>query len=173
VVLTPEERRGVTVIVGLLLLGAAYDLWRAAAPERAPAPASSAALDGAPSSADPPPAPASEASVIRPTEVGVPGATGGQRIDLNSADATALDRLPGVGPVLAARIVEHRRAHGPFERVEDLRAVRGIGPRLLERLRPCVRIGAARAARAAPASRAGSAPPSTSGAGSGRSPTPD
>ena len=71
-------------------------------------------------------------------------------IDLNAADAATLDRLPGVGPVLAARIVEHRRAHGPFERVEDLRAVRGIGPRLLERLRPCVRIGAPRRASAPP-----------------------
>jgi competence protein ComEA len=51
-----------------------------------------------------------------------------------------LDALPGIGPVLAARIVEHRRAHGPFRRVEELRAVRGVGPRLFERLHGRLRV---------------------------------
>jgi competence ComEA-like helix-hairpin-helix protein len=158
VVLTPEERRGVAVIVGLLLLGAAYDLWRAAAPRLAPEPVRNATLtpDGVPPASVPPPAAETEAIATRPTEAVVPRVSGGPAIDLNAADATALDRLPGVGPVLAARIVEHRRAHGPFERVDDLRAVRGIGPRLLERLRPCVRIGTAEVPSAAPsAPRAG------------------
>jgi competence ComEA-like helix-hairpin-helix protein len=58
------------------------------------------------------------------------------RIDLNRAGAERLRTLPGIGPVLAARIVAHRERHGRFESAEDLRAVRGIGPRLLERLRP-------------------------------------
>ena len=41
----------------------------------------------------------------------------------------------------AGRIVEHRLRHGPYRRIDDLRAVRGIGPRLLERLRPHISIG--------------------------------
>ncbi|MCE9626800.1 MAG: helix-hairpin-helix domain-containing protein [Candidatus Eisenbacteria bacterium] len=57
-------------------------------------------------------------------------------MDLNRADARALDALPGIGPVLAQRIVEHRQRHGPFRRIDELLAVPGIGPRLLERLRP-------------------------------------
>jgi len=56
-------------------------------------------------------------------------------IDLNEADEIDLQQLPGVGPGLARRIVEHRRRHGPFASVEELRRVRGIGPATLERLR--------------------------------------
>ena len=63
-------------------------------------------------------------------------------VDLNRAAAAELDALPGIGPVLARRIVEHRQRHGPFRRVEELRAVRGVGPRLLARLRPRVGVGA-------------------------------
>ena len=62
-------------------------------------------------------------------------------LDLNRAGAAELDALPGIGPVLARRIVEFRRQHGPFRRVEELRAVRGVGPRLLERLKPRVGVG--------------------------------
>lgn len=60
------------------------------------------------------------------------------QVDLNSADADLLDRLPGIGPVLARRIVAYRDRAGPFHRVDDLLQVEGIGPRLLERLRPRV-----------------------------------
>jgi competence protein ComEA len=61
-------------------------------------------------------------------------------VDLNAASPEELDRLPGIGPVLAGRIVEYRRRHGRFTRIEELLAVRGIGPRLLERLRGRVRL---------------------------------
>lgn len=57
--------------------------------------------------------------------------TDGGPIRLNQADAAALETLPGIGPVLAARIVEHREAVGSFETVEDLLDVSGIGERLL------------------------------------------
>uniref|UniRef100_UPI0028121D6A ComEA family DNA-binding protein n=1 Tax=Cellulomonas sp. TaxID=40001 RepID=UPI0028121D6A len=60
-------------------------------------------------------------------------------LDLNSADAAALDALPGVGPVLAERILE-RRAQAPFTSVDELDEVSGIGPAVLERLRPLVRV---------------------------------
>lgn len=56
-------------------------------------------------------------------------------LDLNRASAADLEALPGIGPVLARRIVEHRAAHGPFQHLEDLLRVRGVGPRLLDRLR--------------------------------------
>jgi competence protein ComEA len=60
----------------------------------------------------------------------------GARIDVNRARPADLELLPGVGPMLARRIVEQRDAHGPFVAAEDLLRVRGIGPRTLERLRP-------------------------------------
>ncbi len=68
---------------------------------------------------------------------GLGGANGG-RVSLNSADAGALDTLPGVGPVLAARILSWRTEHGRFTSVEELGEVSGIGDRLLSLLRPLV-----------------------------------
>jgi len=61
-------------------------------------------------------------------------------LDLNAATAADLESLPGIGPVLAARIVAHREEHGRFERPDDLLEVEGIGPRLLARLRPLVHV---------------------------------
>ena len=60
-------------------------------------------------------------------------------VDLNSAAWPELTVLPGVGETLARRIVEHREQHGPFRDFDDLRRVRGIGPRTLERLTPYLR----------------------------------
>ena len=62
-------------------------------------------------------------------------ATSDDGIDLNEADATELTRLPGVGPVLAERIVGHRKKHGPFTVIEDLLDVPGIGEAKLAQLR--------------------------------------
>ena len=56
-------------------------------------------------------------------------------VDLNSADVMELALLPGVGSVLARRIVEERRVRGHFESVEDLLRVRGIGPVKLAAIR--------------------------------------
>src|SRR3989304_3782529 len=64
----------------------------------------------------------------------------GTALDVNTATAADLDALPGLGPGLAGRIVEHRRTHGRFERLEDLLEVEGVGPRVLERLRPLLRV---------------------------------
>ena len=60
----------------------------------------------------------------------------GLRIDVNSAEEAQLDLLPGIGPRLAARIVHERSSEGPFASVDDLERVSGLGPRLIERLRP-------------------------------------
>lgn len=65
---------------------------------------------------------------------------GGSQIDLNRATAAELDALPGIGPVLSQRIVEHRDAYGPFASVDALLEVSGVGPAVLERLRTGVRV---------------------------------
>lgn len=57
------------------------------------------------------------------------------RVNLNTADAAALETLPGVGPAIAARIIAWRDANGPFRSVDELTAVSGIGERTLEGLR--------------------------------------
>lgn len=62
------------------------------------------------------------------------------RVHLNTADATDLEELPGVGPVLAERIIAHREEHGPFEAVEDLLDVPGIGEGKLASLRDLVAV---------------------------------
>lgn len=64
----------------------------------------------------------------------------GAAVDLNTADAAALDALPGVGPVLAQRILDWRRDNGRFASVEQLGEVPGIGPATLSRLAPLVRV---------------------------------
>jgi len=68
-------------------------------------------------------------------DAGVASRDGNDLLDLNSATAAALEALPGVGPVLARRIVEHRASRGGFQRLEDLLQVKGVGPRLLDGLR--------------------------------------
>ena len=127
---TPGERRGALLVALLLLLGAARDLWRATHPVVAPPPVESPAAAGGG------PAPATGGA-------GAParrGRRGARPVDLNRAGPADLDALPGIGPVLAGRIVRHRSEHGPFREPEDLLAVPGIGPRLLERLRARVRV---------------------------------
>ena len=59
---------------------------------------------------------------------------------VNSANVQELIALPGVGTVLAERIVAHRDAHGPFESVEDLLDVSGIGEAKLANLRDLIRV---------------------------------
>lgn len=62
----------------------------------------------------------------------------GRRLDLNQADATALEALDGIGPSLARAIVADRARLGPFRSIEDLDRVRGIGPSRIAKLRPWV-----------------------------------
>jgi competence ComEA-like helix-hairpin-helix protein len=59
-------------------------------------------------------------------------------VDMNSASAEELERLPRVGPALARRIVAWREEHGPFAGLDDLRHVRGIGPATVRLLAPLV-----------------------------------
>lgn len=61
-------------------------------------------------------------------------------VNVNTADSTELESLPGIGPALAGRIIDHRTANGPFATVDDLLDVSGIGPKTLERLRPYITV---------------------------------
>jgi len=68
--------------------------------------------------------------------------TPGGVIDPNLASQAALETLPGIGPVLAQRIIDYRRAHGPYKTIADLRKVSGIGRRKLEKMKPYLTIAA-------------------------------
>jgi len=82
--------------------------------------------------------------VVVPGPEGAPGgspvAANDGLLSLNRADATQLQDLPGVGPVLAERIVAHRDANGPFQTVEDLLDVPGIGEAKLAAIRDLVTV---------------------------------
>lgn len=75
---------------------------------------------------------------------GTPGEGGGMpsggALDLNSATATELESLPGIGPVLAQRIVSYRDQSGPFRTVEQLVEVAGIGPAVMASVADLVRV---------------------------------
>jgi competence protein ComEA len=79
---------------------------------------------------------------VPPSVLGPEGATAGDGsdgpVDLNTADASLLEELPGVGPATAAAIVAHREQNGPFQSVDDLLDVRGIGDAKLAALRDLV-----------------------------------
>ena len=61
-------------------------------------------------------------------------------IDINQAQAEDFQKLPGIGPALAGRIVAYRKKHGPFRRVEDLLIVRGIGHKKWKVIRPFLKV---------------------------------
>ena len=115
------QRTGIGAL-GVLLAAMALASLAARAPDREPA--------EPPRPSRPPPS-----AALRALRDGSP-------IDLDRAQAADLELLPGIGPQLAARIVEHRERHGPFRSLDALMEVRGIGPRTIERLRPVLRVGA-------------------------------
>jgi comEA protein len=61
-------------------------------------------------------------------------------VDINGAPSAVLETLPGVGPATARNIIEHRRQHGPFTRIEDLMEVKGIGPKKFEKMRQFITV---------------------------------
>jgi len=62
-------------------------------------------------------------------------------VDINRASVEDFEKLPGIGPKLARQIVAYRQKHGPFRRVEDLMAIKGIGVRRWKKLRPLIKVG--------------------------------
>jgi competence protein ComEA len=111
----------------LVPAGAAPSVATPASPRIAPAVRPAGAVAGGDSGAlQPAAAPAARADDAPP-------------IAINRASAADLQRLPGVGPVLAERIVADRAAHGPFRDATDLQRVRGIGTKSAARLAPRLR----------------------------------
>ena len=137
-------RRQLVIVVTVVAVGAgglAIDHWRRANPDVV---AYLEALDRAappPTAREPGPRePMARRAAARPREDEARGrrahADDATPLDVNLATAADFERLPGVGPALAARIVDVRAREGPFGSVDDLRRVRGIGHATLERLRP-------------------------------------
>lgn len=128
----PAKWAAVIVLGAASITGMSWSMWRttsrtpailpvmpAMAREQPVTPASTAAPEPAP----PPPTP-----------------TPLKRININTASAAELELLPGVGPAVARRIIEHRQTIGAFKSVEDLDNVKGIGPRTMEKLREFVTV---------------------------------
>jgi len=63
-----------------------------------------------------------------------------QKIDINRAEPWLLEALPGIGEVLAQRIVDYRRENGPYKRIEDLLKVSGIGPATFEKIKDFITV---------------------------------
>jgi competence protein ComEA len=82
----------------------------------------------------------------RPTEL----ARGGLRTDLNAADVAQLEQVPGIGPKTARAIAEYRAARGPFDSVDDVLDVRGVGPATYEKVRDHLSAGPAPPSAPAP-----------------------
>lgn len=82
-------------------------------------------------------------------------------VNLNTATSEELQQVPGIGPVTAEKILQMRKAYGAFKSVDDLLAIKGIGPKRLEKMRKYLTVGKAGSANrpAAPASTAKPSPP--------------
>ena len=76
-----------------------------------------------------------------------PTAAKSKLLNVNTASSDQLQALPGIGPKKADAIVSYRSANGPFQQVDDLVQVKGIGPKTLDKLRPLVTVGKVKKAK--------------------------
>ena len=68
-------------------------------------------------------------------------APAGAVVNINTASASELDALPGIGAKVAARIIEYRQKNGPFKKIEELMNVQGIGEKNFLKLKPQISVG--------------------------------
>jgi len=125
-----DDKRAALLLAGLALAGAAVRFVLSPSPSHAPG-------DVRLSFTDTPSASALQEAARRSAQLSRPLAPG-EKIDVDRADVIDLTRLPRVGPALAQRIVAWREQHGPFRAIGRLDSVAGIGPKLLDALRPYV-----------------------------------
>ena len=71
-------------------------------------------------------------------------------VNLNTANSEELQQVPGIGPATADKILKMRRSYGPFKSVDDLLAIRGIGPKRLEKMRKYLTTGRSALSKAPP-----------------------
>jgi competence ComEA-like helix-hairpin-helix protein len=64
-----------------------------------------------------------------------------QPVNINSATSEELQQVPGIGPATAEKILQMRKSYGPFKSVDDLLAIRGLGPKRLEKMRKYLTVG--------------------------------
>ena len=64
-----------------------------------------------------------------------------KKVNINTASLSELQTLPRIGPKVAQRIINYRKEHGPFKRVEDIMKVRGIGERTFLRIKDLITVG--------------------------------
>jgi competence protein ComEA len=62
-------------------------------------------------------------------------------VNINTATSEELQLVPGIGPVTAEKILQMRKSYGPFKSVHDLLAIRGLGPKRLEKMRKYLTVG--------------------------------
>jgi competence ComEA-like helix-hairpin-helix protein len=125
-----DDRRAALFLAGLAVAGAGVRLALAPAPGRAPGDVRLVA-------ADTPPARGLRETARVAARLARP-LLPGERVDLDRADVTEITRLPRIGPAFAQRIVAWRQQHGRFGSLARFDSVPGVGPRLLEALRPYV-----------------------------------
>ncbi|HTY09324.1 MAG TPA: helix-hairpin-helix domain-containing protein [Candidatus Edwardsbacteria bacterium] len=134
--LTPDEKKVIIFFLAVNAVGLGLLAYKRAHPSQLPGLRETAA--GLPAAADsmaaaPPTAPA---EFGRPKKELLTG-----RIDINRADEGLLQRLPGIGPAMAKRIVDYRRSEGGFKSVRELGEVKGIGRKKLKLLLEHVSVG--------------------------------
>ena len=125
-----DDRRAALLLALLTLAGAGVRLVLAPSTEAAPGDVRLVAVDT-------PPANGLRATARNAARLARP-LLPGERVDLDRADVTEITRLPRIGPAFAQRIVAWREQHGLFGGLARFDSVPGVGPKLLDALRPYV-----------------------------------
>ena len=104
-----------------------------------PAAASSVAAE-APEAPEEPETPKAPEEPAAPEETETEPEGMASRVNLNTADAAALESLPGIGPALAQRIIDYRMANGPFQTTAEIQDVRGIGAGIYAKIKDSITV---------------------------------